>query len=82
MNRFKNDQGADLKGDKGADGNSGAAGITKVGVAMEFLFKLIQVSWVPAPSGRSAGILYIYLWHVGEKNKYVILWQIVSRQQE
>lgn len=61
MNRFKNDQGADLKGGKDVDGNSGAGGISKVGVAMQFLFKLTQVSWVPAPSGRSAGILYIYL---------------------
>lgn len=61
MNRFKNDQGADLIGGKGVDGNSDAGGISKVGVAVEFLFKLIQVSWLPAPSGRSAGMLYIDL---------------------
>lgn len=79
LNRFKNDQGADLKDGKGVDGNSGADGISKVGVAMDFLFKLIQVSWVPAPSGRSADMLYRYLWHGGEKSKYMILWQIVSR---
>lgn len=47
-----------LIGGKGVDGNSSADGISKVGVAMVFLFKLIQVSRVPVPS---AGMLYIYL---------------------
>lgn len=74
MNRLKNDQGADLIGGKDVDGNSDAGGISKVGVAMEFLFKSMQVPWVPAPSGRSAGMLYIDLWHGGEKNKYMGLW--------
>lgn len=69
MNRLRNDKGADLIGGKGADGNSGTGGISKVCVATELLFRLIQVSWVPAPLGRSAGMLYRYLWHRrGKKN--------------
>lgn len=61
MHKLKNNQGADLIGGKGVDGSSGTGGISKLWLAMEFLFRLIQVSWAPAPLGRSAGMLYGYL---------------------
>lgn len=59
MNRwFRKDQVADLRGGKGVDGNSGTDGISKAWVATEFLLRLVEISWAPAPLCRSAGMLY------------------------
>lgn len=70
LNKLRNEQGADLIGGKDVDGNSGTGGISEVWVATEFLFRLIEVSWAPAPLGRSAGMLYRYLLY-GEKNTHM-----------